>query len=207
MATAVSVPNTFVAATLADPAPVNGNFAALVSWINSNAVHLDGSKAMTGTLSGPAGIDPVSADQYTRKAYVDALADPRVNVTAAGIGQALSSATQTALNFSVIEEENGGEWGNATTNTLTVPTGCGGTYVVSWEGACPSNTVFSALFLNGGFIAEGHESNLTIFSANRTFNGCVTMTLLAGQTLQVKAYASSGTTLGTVRLRATRITR
>lgn len=71
MAANVSVPNSFTNGTTADAPAVNANFSALVTWINANAVHLDGSKAFTGVPSGPAS-DPVSANQLTRKAYVDA---------------------------------------------------------------------------------------------------------------------------------------
>lgn len=70
MAANVSVPNTFSNATTADAAQVNANFAALVAWINTNAVHLDGSKAFTAVPSGPA-TNPTDVNHLTRKAYVD----------------------------------------------------------------------------------------------------------------------------------------
>jgi hypothetical protein len=70
MAAPASVPTSFSNGTTADAVAVNADFAALVSWINTNAVHLDGSKPFTAVPSGPAS-DPVSGDQLTRKTYVD----------------------------------------------------------------------------------------------------------------------------------------
>ena len=73
MATA-SVPNTFVAATNADPDEVNANFTSLVDFANNNTVHRDGSKAMTAAFdagsfkltnvaTGVAGTDAVNVTQ------------------------------------------------------------------------------------------------------------------------------------------------
>jgi cytoskeletal protein CcmA (bactofilin family) len=49
MASPVSVPNTFVAATDAVAAEVNANFTSLVDYINANMVTKDGTAAITGT--------------------------------------------------------------------------------------------------------------------------------------------------------------
>lgn len=70
MATDVSVPNNFTVGTPAVADDVDANFAAVVTWINTNAVHLDASKAFTSVPSGPA-TDPTSDNQLTRKAFVD----------------------------------------------------------------------------------------------------------------------------------------
>ena len=70
MAANVSVPNTFTNGTAADAPEVNANFSSLVTWINTNAVHLDGSKAFTAVPSGPAA-NPTSDNQLARKKYVD----------------------------------------------------------------------------------------------------------------------------------------
>jgi hypothetical protein len=67
----VSVTYNFVAGTPAVADNVDQNFTDIVNWVNTNAVHLDGSKAFTAVPSGPAS-DPTSANQLTRKAYVDA---------------------------------------------------------------------------------------------------------------------------------------
>lgn len=70
MATDVSVPNNFTAGTPSVADDVDANFAAVVTWINANAVHLDASKAFTSVPSGPA-TDPTSDNQLARKLYVD----------------------------------------------------------------------------------------------------------------------------------------
>ena len=49
MASPVSVPNTFTAATDAVAAEVNANFTSLVDYINTNMVTKDGTAAITGT--------------------------------------------------------------------------------------------------------------------------------------------------------------
>lgn len=70
MASNVSVTYNFVAGTDAVADQVDTNFNDIVSWVNTNAVHLDGTKAFTGIPSGPSS-DPTTANQLTRKAYVD----------------------------------------------------------------------------------------------------------------------------------------
>lgn len=69
MAANVAVTYNFVAGNPAVADNVDQNFADIVTWINTNAVHLDGSKAFTGAPS--YGSDPTSANQLARKAYVD----------------------------------------------------------------------------------------------------------------------------------------
>ncbi len=110
MAAAVSVPNSFTNGANTDAPAMNANFAALVSWINTNAVHLDASKAFVAIPSGPAA-DPTTANQLTRKAYVDTLI-PTGTISMFGgaaaptgwllcQGQEVSKATYAAL-FAVI---------------------------------------------------------------------------------------------------------
>lgn len=75
MASNVAVTYNFTAGTPAVADDVDQNFTDVVNWINANAVHLDGSKAFSAIPSGPA-TDPTTANQLTRKAYVDAYALP-----------------------------------------------------------------------------------------------------------------------------------
>jgi len=77
MAANVSVPNTFTNSTTADAAQVNANYTALVSWINTNAMHLDGTKPFTAVPSGPA-TTPTASTHLTTKAYVDSVVAPYV---------------------------------------------------------------------------------------------------------------------------------
>jgi hypothetical protein len=95
MASNVSVPNSFSNGTTADAPEVNANFAALVSWINTNAMHVDGSKAFAGTPSGPAA-DPTTANQLTRKAYVDAKTWATANYTDDSVTNAKLANVATA---------------------------------------------------------------------------------------------------------------
>lgn len=77
MATA-SVTITFVDGTTIEAADHNGNFAELVNFLNSNVVHVDGSRAMTGELAMGANkitgvADPTLAQDVATKAYTDSL--------------------------------------------------------------------------------------------------------------------------------------
>jgi microcystin-dependent protein len=91
MAASASVTYNFVAGTPSVADNVDQNFADLVTWINTNAVHLDGSKAFTAVPSGPA-TDPVSANELARKAYVDA-------VLPIGIIQAFAGSAAPSANW------------------------------------------------------------------------------------------------------------
>lgn len=70
MATA-AVTYTFAAGGTILAAQHNTNFSDLVTYINTHAIHKDGSIAFTAVPSGPA-TDPTSDNQLARKAYVDA---------------------------------------------------------------------------------------------------------------------------------------
>ena len=91
MAVNVAVTYNFVAGTPSVADNVDQNFTDIVNWVNTNAVHLDGSKAFTNVPSGPA-VDPVSANQLARKAYVDA-------VLPVGIIQAYAGSTAPSANW------------------------------------------------------------------------------------------------------------
>lgn len=87
MAANVAVTYNFVAGNPAVADNVDQNFADIVTWINTNAVHLDGSKAFTGAPSYAA--DPTSANQLARKSYVD-------SVSGGPIGSVMMFAGSTA---------------------------------------------------------------------------------------------------------------
>jgi hypothetical protein len=67
-----AVTNTLANGTTVDADDLNENFTDLVDFLDDETVHVDGSKAMTGILTLPAS-DPTTANQATRKSYVDAL--------------------------------------------------------------------------------------------------------------------------------------
>lgn len=64
-------------------ATLMGDLNAIVTWINANALHIDGTKALTGRLSSP-NTDPVSANEFARKAYGDAFNTAEVAAQSAG---------------------------------------------------------------------------------------------------------------------------
>lgn len=130
MATDVSVPNNFVAGTPSVADDVDANFAAVVAWINANAVHLDGSKAFTAVPSGPAS-DPSSDNQLARKAYVDKTPDPRRGVRLQKVTQSFSAAAGTEYFSWAVETEDTDGYITTPSTTVTIPAGLGGVYVVS----------------------------------------------------------------------------
>jgi hypothetical protein len=65
-----SVTYTFTALTKAQAAQVNQNFTNLTTFLNTDVVHVDGSKSMTGALTLPNS-DPSNNNHAARKKYVD----------------------------------------------------------------------------------------------------------------------------------------
>lgn len=86
----VSVTYTFTNGTDADAAEVNQNFNDLVTFINNSVVLADGTVAFTGVPSGPSA-DPTSANQFTRKSYVDGLVSPLAATTYVDAADALKA--------------------------------------------------------------------------------------------------------------------
>lgn len=82
-----SVSYTFAPLTLIESAEANTNFQDLVSFLNNQVVHKDGTVAFTGVPTGPDA-DPVSDNQLVRKKYVDVpvlcLERPTVGHTSSG---------------------------------------------------------------------------------------------------------------------------
>ena len=70
MASDVTVTYDFVQGTPANADDVDTNFSDITTWINTNAVHLDGTKSFTGLVT-LANADPSVANHATRKSYVD----------------------------------------------------------------------------------------------------------------------------------------
>lgn len=95
MATA-SVTYTFSPNTLVKSSEANTNFSDVVSFLNGSVVHKDGTIAFTGVPSGPAS-DPVSDNQYSRKAYVDKRTGIAVCTRTATIGDSGSYQSLTSL--------------------------------------------------------------------------------------------------------------
>lgn len=98
MAANAVVTNNFVQGTPANASEVNANFADLVTWINTNATHLDGTKAFTGLVTLPA-TAPSNANHATRKAYVDGLVESPVLKFARETWSVVVAAPTGTINF------------------------------------------------------------------------------------------------------------
>jgi len=66
----LTVTNTFTGGTNAVPGLVNANFDQIEAYVNTECITKDASLAFTGVPSGPA-TDATTANQFTRKGYVD----------------------------------------------------------------------------------------------------------------------------------------
>ena len=66
----ITITNSFVPGTDIESAEVNQNFTDVKDYIDTYVVKRNGSTAFTAIPSGPA-VNPSSADQFTRKQYVD----------------------------------------------------------------------------------------------------------------------------------------
>lgn len=93
----------FVPETTILASEANTNFANLVNFLNSNVIQKDASLAFTNIPSGPAS-DPSSANQFTRKAYVDAAITTGVATAVKVIAHdnSTSSGTSIGQNFTNI---------------------------------------------------------------------------------------------------------
>jgi hypothetical protein len=86
-----SVTNTFVNGTTADANQVNTNFSEVVSFLDDNVVHLDGSRAMTGALV--LGADGTASTHAVTKSQLDAGPD---SLQAGGWNSATNVTTTTS---------------------------------------------------------------------------------------------------------------
>jgi microcystin-dependent protein len=155
MASNVAVTYNFVVGTPAVADNVDTNFNDLVSWINTNAVHLDGSKAFTGAPTYAA--DPVSANQLARKAYVDSVSGGPIGsvMMFAGAtaptnylfcrGQAISRSTYSGL-FALVGTTYGAGDGTTTFNLPNLQT----RVVAGLDAGGSPDVAFDALGETGG---------------------------------------------------------
>lgn len=194
MAANVSVPNNFVAGAPSVADDVDANFAAIVNWINANAVHLDASKAFTAVPSGPTGTDPTSADQLARKAYVDARADVRcgVEVRRATTTQSIANGSTAQISWDQEVDDTDAFWTSGP--TVTIPAGKGGIYVVSVvfynSSLTFTNSNIQTLIQFGGTGIPGPTSNG--WSGSNTTAVSYTQRLNAGESVTVSVRNTSG---------------
>lgn len=194
MAANVAVTYTFTNGTAADAAQVNQDFTDLVSWINTNAVHLDGSKAFTGAPSYAA--DPVSANQLCRKSYTDGLVTAAVPQTVFKevklrrvAAQTLTTNAETSIEWDTEDADASGFFPGSGF-TLTVPSGCDGLYAVSARVTFAASVISDRLNLavNGSTVSI----NRPFAESNAQKIGSWVVDLRAGDTLIVSAAQDSG---------------
>ena len=172
MASNVTVTNNFTAGTPAVADAVDQNFTDVTTWINANAVHLDGSKAFTGIPSGPA-TDPTTANQFTRKSYVDA-GDARHGGAwgRQATAQTFSAGTTTAVVWDTEFSDTDGFWSSG--SSIVIPAGQGGVYVVS----CTLSAV-SISTMNANFGAVLTAGSTAAFAANNQYPDQASATIVA----------------------------
>lgn len=175
---------TFTADTDAVASQVNTNFDDIVSFINNQLVHLDGSKTMTGILTLPAS-DPVSSNQAARKAYVDAQVATKAS-TASVTSEASTRATEDTKRVKMVASGNAQapldtaapDWTVTQAlmqgGTLVGPTNAAGDITITFPQAFP--TACLAVVVNladigaGPYYAVVHNSGLRTGVAVRILN-------------------------------------
>ena len=194
MAADATVPNNFVTGTPAVADDVDANFTAILTWLNTNAVHLDGSKAFTGAPSYAA--DPSTGNELARKSYVDAKADPRCGawVARSSSDQTFAPGANAAFSFDTEVADSDGFWTSG--STVTIPTGKSGVYAITAAlfnigGLAPSNSFFGAYISMSGHanVSLGYTSNVSTEAS-----GSAIVPLPAGSTVQVFVKNGSGST-------------
>jgi len=160
VASNVSVTYNFVAGTDAVADQVDTNFNDVVSWVNTNAAHLDGSKAFTGIPSGPSS-NPTTANQLARKAYVDGVA----GIPIGGVAMWAGTTAPTGYLLCRGQAVNRGDY-------VDLYTTIGDTY-----GAGNGTTTFNVPNLQGR-VPVGLDSGQTEFDALAETGGAKTVALI-----------------------------
>jgi hypothetical protein len=189
MAADASVPYNFTAGLPSVADDVDANFTAVINWINTNAVHLDASKAFAGVPSGPA-TDPTSDNQLTRKAYVDAKI-PFSTLFRARLGRAtavvVSSGSPLGVTWLTESADPNNFWTSGT--NLTVPSGGTGLYAwgISSTIDVGTSTTWRVVDGSGNSLATGLAG-----SATTTQRASGTLMLTTGDVLSVRIEHSAG---------------
>lgn len=199
MASDVTVPNNFVTGTPSVADDVDANFDAITTWINTNAVHLDGSKPFTAVPEGPSGVDPTSANQLTRKAYVDAKADTRVGCTVRRntTAQTFPVSSTTAVSWDTEVADTNGFWSGS--GFVYIPVGYAGVYAItvnfySVAGITPSNANCRMQLAVSGSSATPIEFPAPTSASAATKSLTVILPLAEGVSVSPQVVNDSGST-------------
>lgn len=140
MATAATT-YTFTAGTTILASQANTNFNDVISFLNGEVIHKDGSVAFTAVPSGPA-TDPTTDNQLARKAYVDGLVKARPKAPNATLngrsGNINGSTTQLIVQA------------GSTVGTTSL----GGDLTITFPSAFPTG-LLSCMLVNGDPVAVG----------------------------------------------------
>ena len=120
--------------------------------------------------------------------------------TKTGGNQALTAATLTVVTFNNMIDDPASLW--TTSNTFTVPVGGGGTWAFDGEASVTTNTAGASMtmdvFKNAGGTALRRTDQFANAAAGAAYGlscTCQISGLVAGDTLQWKAYVTAGTTI------------
>lgn len=156
-------PFTFTGGTFAVASQVNSDFDTLFGWVNGgSAIWADASHAFTAIPSGPSS-DPSSANQFTRKQYVDNRLIGNVNGTTAP--SATASVKMCVGNNTVTA--------NAGVNQMTFPFGFATAPMVVCQLFAvhgTATTIWVVQQTSAGFQVEFWNAASKINSGNFQFN-------------------------------------
>jgi len=184
-----TVPYSFVSGTLAKSSEVNANYDALRTFIGTNCVQRDGSVAFTAVPSGPSS-DPVSANQFTRKSYVDGVfgyvsyqgdSQPGLGVETftSMASQIARGVTTTATGFTILT--TGWYWAH---------------FYVGFASSASGTRRNAGIARNGTlFLADVKEPSGTTGGYGTTVAGELPIQLTAGDTISLRYTQDSGVLL------------
>lgn len=183
---AMPSPIQFVANTNAVAADVNSNFNAIKSYVDTYCILKDGSLSFTSVPSGPS-TDPTAANDFTRKAYVDALRNAYAGEqTFVSTPSSVSVAVTPGYTSLATVDSGTAIPVNATATNLVLEA----TASVEYTGGNGNSTILTTLevsFDNGATweTAARQNSPCLLVAPETTAYGSVTITKIAK-----KAYAS-----------------
>jgi hypothetical protein len=190
MAADATVPNNFTVGTPAVADDVDANFSAIVNWINTNAVHLDASKAFSSVPSGPTGIDPTTDNQLTRKAYVDARI-PFSTLFRVRLARAtalvVTSGSPLGVTWLTESADPNNFWTTGT--NLTVPSGGTGLYAWGISSTVDVATATTWRFVDGSGNSLTAGTTGSVLTAQRASG---TIVLAAGDVFGIRIEHSAG---------------
>jgi hypothetical protein len=183
---AMPSPIEFTANTDAVAADVNSNFDAIKSYVDTYCILKDASLAFTSVPSGPS-TDPVAANDFTRKAYVDALRNAYSGeMTFTSTPASVTVATSPAFTSLATVDSGTAIPVNATASDLVLEA----TASVEYSGGNGNSTILTTLevsFDNGATweTAARQNSACLLVAPETAAYGSVTIIKIAK-----KAYAS-----------------